>query len=131
MRRASLLCLLVALLTACERDDAAFDVQGSLWQVSCTRFQGKFQACYGPGWSEDTLRYKEKYDFYEISVERINENSSTVLVSKRFSAAEVKKSVLDRHARDIVRIDEKNMKVSFQIKDDPYVVDLSNYTRSN
>jgi len=91
----------------------------------------EYQACYGPGWSEGVRRKKENYDFYEISIERINPKSSTVLFSKRFPAVEVKSSVLDRRASDIVKVDVSGEKIFFHIQEKPYVVELSKHKSSN
>jgi hypothetical protein len=124
--------LIIAILSVygCERDDAAFSPgPGSYAQVSCVAFRVDYRACYGPGWSEGVTRKKANYDYYQISVEKAHATGTTVLFTKKFDVNEVKKSVLNRNAQDVVRIDGTT--VTFLIQEKPYVVDVSKYMSSN
>lgn len=113
-------------ISACQREDAAFDTgPGEYTQVVCKPFQEKYRACYGPGWSEGVARTKAKYDLYTISIERVSASGSTVLFSKKFLATEVKPSVLNPGIPDLAQIN--GMTISFLIQEPPYVVDESKY----
>ena len=52
-----------------------------------------------------------------------------MLFSKKFGANEVKSSVLDPYARNVVQV--KGTTVTFSIQEKPYVVDASKYMSSN
>jgi hypothetical protein len=124
--------LLLVNISACQREDAAFDVgPGAYGQVACIQLQDQYRACYGPGWSEGVERKKANYDFYSISIEQINpDGRSSVLFEKKFAANEVNPRVLTPETPDIVQFD--GMTIRFLIHEPPYEVDLSQYiSRSN
>ena len=117
-------------ISACQREDAAFDVgPGEYTQVVCKPFQEKYRACYGPGWSEGVARIRAKYDLYAISIEKISATGSTVLFSKNFAASQVKPSVLNPGIANLVQIDGTS--ISFLIQEPPYVVNVSEYLSHN
>ena len=119
--------LLLINISGCQREDAAFDVgPGSYGQVTCTQLQDQYRACYGPGWSEGVVRNRANYDFYSISIERINlSGSSSVLFEKKFAASEVSPRVLSSDAADIVQLEGRTIK--FHIHEPPYEIDMSQY----
>ena len=115
------------LLTACQKEDAAFSVpeSSSYWQVICVKIEPNYQACYGPGWSENVKRKIENYDFYEISIEKVKPNGdSTVIHSNRFKISEVNETVIDRNAQNVVEIDKNKNNIIFHIKNPPYIYKL-------
>ena len=62
----------------------------SLWLVRCINVKEQFKACYGPGWSAGVPQNDDKYNFYEFSFEKLLEEGSASLFSKRFQASEVR-----------------------------------------
>ena len=115
-------------LISSSQEDAFFSVPqpSSYQQVTCVPIIENYSACYGPGWSENVERVREKYDFYEISIKRRNTNGNySVIVSSRFDIAEIKESARNRSATDIVEIVPSEDKILFHISDDPVVYEYS------
>ena len=97
-----------------------------MWQANCERLDnGRWKACYGPGWDEYQPRDTEHYNFYDISVERPRpDGSSTVLFAKRYAASEVHRQLLTRLPQRVVRFDSNVRRVTFTVAADPVVYQI-------
>ena len=119
---------IAVLLTACGKPEISSD---SLWVAKCEKFQSDLLACYGPGWSAGVPQSEGNYDFYEVSIEKINSRGSAILFGKSFRASEVRKEVLSRFANEIVQINSEDKSISFNILNRPLVIPYENYNTSN
>ena len=122
-----LLIPLCAVTLSCSQDDAHFSVEqpSSYWQATCIGFEEKYKACYGPGWSENVERVVDKYDFYEVSVERImSGGGSSIIHARKYRINEIREGARNRNVQNIVEIDKDSGKILFNIFDKPYEVAL-------
>jgi hypothetical protein len=98
----------------------------SVWHAYCVHTPNKLhKACYGPGWEANRPKNPKHYDFYEISVERINsETSSSVLFSRRLMTSEVHSELLTETSKEVVRYDASTGEFVFHVSRYPVVYQL-------
>ena len=99
------------------------DLSGdSLWVPDCKHFlDDQYKACYGPGWNAYSPRDKDKYDFYEIEVEKkIGESDSwsegsVILFRERYSFEHIDRGIINQSEKELLEIDESSRTVKFFI----------------
>ena len=98
----------------------------SLWRSHCLQTPEKrHKACYGPGWEANHPHDPAHYDFYEISVEGINsDSSSTVLFSRRLFPSEVHSELLTELPKEVVRYEPSTGEFVFHVSKYPVVYHL-------
>ena len=95
-------------------------LRDSYWQSHCEPIGEDVQACYGPGWEVQTPCTLDRYDFYEVSVERRGTDGAwQVLFDRRFAATDVHANLLTGEPRDVMRFDRPNRRVIFAIGRQP------------
>ncbi len=106
---------LVFALAGCSAPSA--DTDGVTWEARCDDLvPGKYKACYGPGWDKSGHKDHSKFENYQISVERLDSNSSSsVLYQQKFSASDVNPRLLNREAQRVVYFNAAKRHVVFEL----------------
>ena len=116
--------LLVSLIGSAMAQTAPLD--SSLWRAQCIPLPvQQYQACYGPGWDKGSVQDRARFDFYQVSVERIERpKSSRVLFERRMFPNEVHMELLTDKPKEVVRFDSATREVVFHVSKQPIVYRL-------
>lgn len=101
-------------------------LDSSLWRAQCIPLPvQQYQACYGPGWDKGSVQDRARFDFYQVSVERIERTkSSRVLFQRRMFQNEVHMELLTDEPKEVVRFDSATREVVFHVSRKPIVYRL-------
>jgi hypothetical protein len=104
----------------------ATPLDSSLWRPQCIPLLvQQYQACYGPGWNKGSVRDRTRFDFYQVSVEKIESpKSSRVLFDRRMFPNEVHSELLTDKPKEVVRFDSATREVVFHVSKQPIVYRL-------
>jgi hypothetical protein len=104
----------------------ATPLDSSLWRPQCVPLPvQQYQTCYGPGWNKGSLQDRTRFDFYQLSVERIESSkSSRVLFDRRMFPNEVHSELLTLEPKEVVRFDSPTREVVFHVSKQPVVYRL-------
>ena len=121
--------ILVVTLCAIESSavaQMAAPLESSLWRPQCISLPvQQYQACYGPGWDKGSVRDCTRFDFYQVSVEKIESpKSSRVLFERRMFPNEVHAELLTDKPKEVVRFDSATREVVFHVSKQPLVYRL-------
>jgi hypothetical protein len=120
-------------VAACSRPEPAAQSAPSAlhsparWRVECRPVHdAELQACYGPGWDENQPHDPERFQFYQLSIERKQPSDvSQVLFVKRLALAEVDPQLLrDSAPASLASYDAATRSVRFAVGAAPIVVPL-------
>jgi hypothetical protein len=86
------------------------------WVAQCDELiPGEYQACYGPGWKDLKHKDPQRYDNYQISVERLHPGGTSVIFGREFPASDIGPRLLTPEPGRVVSFERDRRRVVFDL----------------